>query len=436
LGGGGAVAVKLQLLADLGARRRHGKRLDALERLVDKSMVRLDDAGRDTRFGMLETIRDYAREKLRASGREAEVLRRHASWCVEAAGEPYELVERERENLRAALHWAIDEGHDVELGASICLAAHKFWLELGYLTEGRRWTAAAIAKGEDLPRSERSKAERYLCSFLVSQGDYQEARTILDRLTEEGADNDRETTLALQLRAHVEERMGDYERATQIRERSLALARTIGEPHAIGVVLNSLGLAALDRGEYERAAEIFEEALSLFRAAGEMANTAVTLHNLGEIAFRLGDNARAVTLLEESLVIGREQNLQRVLAYSSQLLGTVAVAMRDLERARALFRDAMTLDEAAGDRDGIAYVLEGFASLAAVEGNGERALRLAAAASTVRASIGSTLPPPERAAFDARMGEARAALDPDVADRAIASGAALSQRDAIRLALE
>jgi predicted ATPase/serine/threonine protein kinase/Tfp pilus assembly protein PilF len=417
--------------------------LDILERLVDKSMVRVDESGVETRFAMLDTIREYAREKLRGAGQEAVVSGLHAAWCLaiaavadEATGEDekrdaYEVLEREHENLRAALHWSIDREGDVRFGVSLCDRLYRYWIERGYLSEGRRWFTSALARDPELPRATAATTVRQLCTFAVSQGDYQEARTILETSLEspEGVD-EREVTMTLHLLAHVEERMGDYERAERSRERSLAIARKIEDLHAIGITLNSLGLAALDRGEYPRAAQFFVESLSVFRERGEMPNIAVALHNLGEIAFRLGDADRAVELLEESLAIGREYNLKRVIAYSSHVLGNVSTDTGDLARARALFREAMALNEEVGDRDGVAYVLEGLACLAAAEGDAERALRLASAAASARASIGSTLPPPEKAAFDDRMERVRATLDPDRAERAVAEGWAMSLREA------
>jgi tetratricopeptide (TPR) repeat protein len=421
--------------------------LDTLTALIDKSLVRFDELG--ARYRMLETIREYAREKLSAAGEATEVHARFFAWCEAVAARAHgegpglgaalaaDELGVEEDNLRAGLRWSIGERHEPERGLLLAIQLWRRWMPTGRWSEGRAWLEAALAAAPDAPAPVRARAVRCLSALAQEQGDFQYARTLLEATlaAQRERDETAEIIFTTFVLARVVERMGEYDRARGLLEEGLALARESGDRHMVAAELNSLGVSAHERGEYARAGELFAECLDLFREFEDVPNVAVVVHNLGELALRRGDLERAEVLLGESLATARAQGMSRLAAFSTHLIANAAAASGDYVRARTLFAEALAAHRDEGDRDGVAYVLEGLARMAVARGDAERALRLAGAAAGLRRSIGCMLPPFQQGDFDRALDAARSALGPEASASAEADGAAMPLDAAVAYAL-
>jgi predicted ATPase/transcriptional regulator with XRE-family HTH domain len=387
--------------------------LDALTSLVDKSLLRRleppdDEAVTvDTRYGMLETIREYGLEQLIAAGEDAATGERHAAWCLERAerAEP-ELegpdqarwlarLDTEHDNLRAALGWAIDR-RDAETAQRLCGALYRFWVIRGHYAEGRRWLEQALALDMDVSPAVRAKA------LLVAGGI-----------------------------AHFQ---GDDEREAMLHE-ALALYRALGNTAGAAVAHRYLGMVARSTGDYVRAATLHKEALKLYRLIGDQRGVGMTLTNLGLTAFYQRDYERAAVLLEESLALARASGARSSVAVALTNLSLVAQAQRDYERATVLQGDALDLYRLLGDQDGLAHCFENFALIATARDEPARAARLFGAAEVLRTRIGVPGRPADRDFNQRRIVALRAQLGDAAFDAAWEEGAAMSLDDAIAYAL-
>jgi tetratricopeptide (TPR) repeat protein len=383
----------------------------SLDRLADRSLVRVGEGPSATRYSMLETIREYASEKLRESGDEAAARARHAAWFLafvrQAEWEPAQSgesvrdarLEAEHDNFRAALRWAIDEGHDRETGLRFCVALNRFWVMHGYIAEGRAWTESAVAAARRPPPALRVSSVFALCVLAEAQGDLERARTVLETALAES--DEIEPTRLLRVRwrlGTVLERMGDYDAAESHLEEGLALAERHEGPPAVAALLNTLGIIAMDRHDFELARARWQRCLDIYRELDDPPNTAVALCNLGELS-----------TYEESL--------------------------GELGRARSCYAESLAIAREGGDREQVAYTLDGFARLAAAGGDAPRALRLAGAAARVGREIGLRPHPPQQTAFERALEPARLALAADEAAGALASGAEMGLDTAVAYAL-
>jgi predicted ATPase/class 3 adenylate cyclase/DNA-binding XRE family transcriptional regulator len=405
--------------------------LDGLASLVDKSLLyQVDNAdsdpswdeGGEPRFMMLETIWEYAQERLHASG-EAEAARRaHAQYYLTLAEEVepqlvgpnqgiwLDRLEIEHDNLRAALGWGI-ERDEAETALRLGAALWRFWDRHGHASEGRGWLEQALAKRAgaeelwrarglhaagnmarnqgDYPRA----AEFYEAALVLwrklgdqrglanslhgvgnttfDMGDYQRATPILEEclaLFRELGDQ-RNVALELTVLGEVALCQGDYERSQQLSQEGLALYRQIGEHWGIGLTLNNLGLAAKDQGEHDRAGMLFEESLEQFRAIGYLRGIALALNNQGHLALDQADYQRAAALCTEALAIFREIGEQWGAALALDNLGRAAHYQGDAGHAAALCEEGLTLFRSTGDRRGVANALNSLGDAARDRGN-------------------------------------------------------------------
>ncbi len=383
--------------------------LDALGSLIDNSLLLqevLPDGG--TRFSMLDTIREYALEQLTATPEVESVLRRHASHFLMLAQEAepalagpeqsawLERLERNHDNLRAALRWAQEAG-EAEVGLRLAGALAQFWERHGYTREGRAWLAALLSGGGEVPGPVRARA-------LNVAGNL----------------------------ARVE---GDYDAAVSRYEESLAIRRGLGDTQGIAVSLNNLGVAAKDRGDYPAARSYLDESLGLKRRVGERRSIAVTLNNLGLTANGQGDHAAARAFLEEALETFRDLGDKWGIALALNNLGSTALLEGDYERAAALHCSGLALRRGLKDKWGVADGLEGLARVDAAQGRLSRAARLLGAAEALRDHLGFPLPPDERQAYECRLRDLQARLGAEPFAAARAAGRAMSPEQAIEEAL-
>lgn len=374
--------------------------LEAMVRLVDHSLVQLDQERE--RYTMLDTIQEYAAERLAVSGEEDEIRRRHAGYLVQLAetAKPQltgreqarwlEQLEREHDNLRAALRWARDRGC-TDLLVRLAGALGRFWVAHGHLNEGARWLEAALAQGGETTRAR----------FDVLDG-----------------------------AAHIAFRQLDFERSQALVEEELALARTLEDAMLISRATGHLGMVVAAQGDYERATALMEEELRGYREQGATGGISVSLGNLAFVARLQGDLDRALALAAECVAHAQQAGWQENVCIGLNLLAVVAHEQGQWERARAMHRDCLRHAWAIGFKPTIAYGLEGLAVVAAKEGNMERAARLLGAVTALRASSGLPRPPYEHSLPEDVEREARHNA------AAWEEGQALSLEQAIAYALD
>jgi non-specific serine/threonine protein kinase len=389
--------------------------LEGMEALVDQSLVwqRREADGAAARLGMHQITREYALERLEASG-EAEVLRRmHAAYYLrlaEAAApqlwradqlEWLARLEREYDNLRAALGWARERGV-LELGMRLAVALWRFWSVRGQYREGRSWLEGLLTRTPPAAEQPGSGVPAGLRAISLAMAG------ILAFLQE------------------------DYGPAATQLEAGLTLARQADDKLAAVFALVGLGDLTRLQGDLERAAAQYQEALVIAPELGDARgmSSAHALQGLGAIASARGDWAQAAARFEEALALCREQGDRSFVAYCLRSLGRMALRQRDLEQAAVRLREALGLFRAVGDQVHVAKTLEELAMTATASGQAELAARLLGAEAALREAIGIPILPAERADIDAGAAPARAALGEEAWAAAFAVGQALTPEEA------
>ncbi len=389
--------------------------IDGLSSLVDKSLIQFSighpgaPSGQSTRYGMLETIREFALEQLAGSSEEAATRRRHAAYFLAMAeeisptltgreqGPSFARVAADHDNLRAALRWAETSGETTTV-LRLVVALWRFWTVRGHLQETQDLLERVIAaaEGGDVPRSLR--AEAFYC---------------LGRLVA---------------------RHRDFARATDHLKEAVTVWEDLDDWAGVARATFVLGGLAESLGDDGRATAHYEAALALHRRLGDRRMTALTLENLADAAYRQGRIEQAAPLAEEALAASREIDDTAILVQAMGGAAQVACARGDLGGAGRLLREALTLGEALGFRMGIADVLSGCAALAAAGGQAERATRLLGAADAILTAIGEPiiLHHAQRARTEA---VARAALPAEEFMAAWSAGQTLEEAAAIAEAI-
>lgn len=426
--------------------------LEKLEGLIDKSMLRREEEV-DTdkpRFAMLETIQEYASERLKSSGEEEAIRRAHAGYFRALAEEAdpklttaeqvawLGRLEVDHNNLRAALRHLVDRG-EAEEALRLAGALWRFWYLRGHLTEGRRWLEETLSPSRGASAALRAKALGGLGYLSWSQGDFGQAKALF--------------------------------------EESLALSRREGERREAAAALNGLGrVASYARGDHATARTFYEEALTIHRDLDDKWGVAKSLYFSGVAAAFQEDHAAAHPLLEEALEAFREVGDREGIADSVGVMGMMALSRGDHEEARSLVEEARTIMESLEDRPGIikalcvlgdislnqgkpgaahdlyeralailkdledewwiAWCLEGVAGVAAVQGQPARAARLFGAAQALRDETGSPRPPAYRRYYEHNLAAAKDLLDEAAFAEAWEEGRAMTSGQAIEHALE
>ncbi|HEV2072934.1 MAG TPA: tetratricopeptide repeat protein [Thermomicrobiales bacterium] len=458
--------------------------------LADKSLLQREEGteGGSPRYRMLETIREFGLEKLKASGEEETIRRRHAAFFLATAenAEPLlhemhqiswrDQLEVEHDNLRAALDWACEQ-QEAETALGISGALAEFWRMGGHHTEGRMWLARALALTDSQPSAGRALCLRGAGVLAQAQGDNDEA---IARLTEALGDwrvlgDSRRTAQTLVPLAGIATARGEYVVALELNHQALRLFETINDRAGIAGVLNQLGIIATDQGEYTRARGLYERSGSLYdligdrhgsarvlnnlgilafwqqdyrraamsfedslihwRALGDRPHTAVALANLGEALRAEGDLEHAVTVAREGLQISREVGDKRSAATALFILGSLLQHHEDNPQATEPLVEGLLLYQQIGDRLGMAWCLEALAGPASVSERPEVAAQMGGAAEVLREQVGVPLKPAELPAYRRHMDAARHAFsNPDAYHVAWTTGREMALNTVVELA--
>ena len=420
--------------------------LDGMASMVDKSLAyQAEQAKGESRFVMLETIREYAQEKLEASGEEPLTKRAHAAYCLvlaeedatgESGAEGAEWLERfalEHNNFRASLEWLRETG-DAEWGLRLGAALFRFWERRDYLAEGRDALGKLLKlAGAAAPTKARARALFAAGVLAGDQRDYASA----DALVRESLDIARQlrdtqaVAVSLNALAALAGDQGDIAVAHSLFEESMVLWRELGDQRAVSRSLSNLANVAKLQGDYPRAQSLYAECLSIFRGLGDRTGVAWSMNHQGDVARDQGDSAAARTLYEEGLAIFRELGDRWGIAGTLADLGSLEREQKNYPAALSLYQESIKIFRELDHKRGIARLLECVACSAAVQLEAERALRLAGAAAALRQNIGAPLTTAEQVKLEASLHPARQALTETLGVTAWLEGWALPVEKAI-----
>jgi len=381
-----------------------------LARLVDRSLVVAEEEAGAMRYRLLETLRQFGAEQLATSGEEARLCDRHRDWCLRLAEEGerdiwradqlacVKRLEREHDNLRAALGWTLASGGDPEPGLRIAAAMVRFWDVHGDLREGTRWLVDLL----ELPS--------------VRRGTLGWAR-------------------ALTARGYLTVLRGERAEALALLDESLTVWRQLGDPRALAVALFFRGLAVAWTGtDLDGALPSFAESLALAQQRGPRWTAYFCLYCLGETARIHGDLPRAEALLGESLALSTAAGERWGAFHALYSLAFLALMRGDADRANELAQRSLTLSLELGDTRGSTYALEALGCIVAAEGQARRAARLFGAAQALREPLGDFLSATLQADRERAVARVRAQLGEAGFTASAAAGRTLSLEQAIALA--
>ncbi len=363
--------------------------LDAITSFIDKSLIRQgEQEGGEPRLVLLEMIREYTSECLEMSG-EAEAARHaHAGYFLTLAEEAepalrgpqqvmwLERLEREHDNLRAALRWSLEQGEvsqRVEKALRLGSALWRFWQVHGHVSEGRQWLGKALTENCAGMASVRAQALYAAGMLAMDQGDYHQtvqfSEASLTLFRELGDQRGMVASLnALGYAAHIR---GENARARALLGESLTMGRAVGDRQGITQSLHFLATEAGVRGDYVAARTLYEESLAICREIGDLYTIADVLVSLANVLFNQGEHTMARSLAEEGLALCREVGDFMSLTYRRglRLLHNLAFYQSDYTVAWSLMEESLAAARKQGDRGEIAYELQRFGAIALYQGD-------------------------------------------------------------------
>ncbi|HYK29110.1 MAG TPA: tetratricopeptide repeat protein, partial [Streptosporangiaceae bacterium] len=410
---GGCDLAALQAVTSTG--QQVSDPLQELTGLLDVSLITVSEGpDGEPRAGMLSTIHQYALEQLESSAEADDAHRRHGEYYATLAEETcaglrgpghlasLDRLDAERENLSAALRWALDaavprasDDEHIEVGMRLVQALAPFWYQHGHATEGRSWLTQAVRLAGRADATS-ARLQHWLGVLLQQQGENAEA---LQRF-----------------------------------ENSLAIWRELGSRDQEARELNSLGITHRHLGHSGTARSLLEESVTIARQIGDNLILAAALTNLAQVESAAGDFDRATQLLEEALEFNAARGDTLGAAISRQSLAVIRLRADRAEEARLLLLEILPDVVSSGDAEFLATTLELLAAVCASTGDQRRAGRLAGATQTIRKIAAMPIPEPDAALLETFLGPAAATIGPQAWAAELAAGQALSQDEAIELA--
>lgn len=417
--------------------------IDLLTSLVEKSLVLFEERDREGRYRMLETVRDYAVEKL-ADGDPGEWRDRHlasfADWVAEA--EPHltgadqvewlERLEAEHDNLRAAQDWAVGGQGSVERGLRLAGALRVFWAVRGHAREGIGRLEALLAGAEG---SAAVRGKAYLCAgrLAIRLSDYDRARTHLEEalaLARQTGDQ-RDEARAHNFLGSLAYYLGDSVLARSHYAKALQIIGENGSVQARATLIGNLANAEAALANADRAAELFAESIALLKGYGDVQNAALHLGNLGRLHLDLARFEQAIGPLEEALALAEASGFVLVHAATLQDLALCMLSFGDVQAARARLTASLSLSERTGDRRSIVGALRAFVALLAAEGHPRDAALIAGAADAFADESGDVRDPNEQHRYESTLAQLRDTFGATAFEAAVREGGALSGDQAI-----
>jgi predicted ATPase/predicted Ser/Thr protein kinase len=399
--------------------------LEGMTSIVDKSLIQqVETATGEPRFTMLETIREYAREKLDASSEGEAARRAHAAYCLVLAEEGATVeggtgeadwlkrLDLEHDNFRAALEWLTETRYEewaLRLGAALL----RFWDTREYLAEGRDSLDKLLKiPGTFIPTKARERTLIAAGVLATSQRDYGSADQYFRESLEVARqlEDKQGAAVSLNAMAALARDQSDVARARSLFEQSLELWRELGDWKAVARSLSNLASVVKMQGDFPRANALHGECLSIFRGLGDQTGVGWSLDCQGDIARDQGDFRGARKLYEQGLALFRELGDCWGIAGTLADLGSLAKEQGDCPAAIGLYQESLKIFRDLDYKRGIARLLECFACSAAAQLQPARALRLAGAATRLRQGIGAPLSLAEQSKLEAILDSARLAM--------------------------
>jgi predicted ATPase/transcriptional regulator with XRE-family HTH domain len=383
-----------------------------LGELVEQSLVIANTGanGNESRYGMLEPVRQYAKEKLEENEENEETRQRHAAYFLDLTDRAAQELTRaeqdawlerlghEHDNLRAALSWLL-EREDAEDAARLGWDLMWFWHIRGHLAEGRRWMERTLALEDSLTSTGRAKAMTVVAALAFAQA--------------------------------------NFDRTTALTEEASRLAREAGDWEVLSLANLYAGSAALGRGEHNRAAAFATESVELYRTLGDQVGVGLALILLVHVALGEGDFVRAERLLDESEELLRAAGSWWNLTANLSTRALVAQLLGDHARTVVVLREGLALAPRLRDTQAVVYNLEGLAGALAMLGKGRRAARLFGAVEALRERTGSAITlSPWRELHERHLESLRTRLDAEELAAAWAEGRSMTFEQAVAYALE
>jgi predicted ATPase/DNA-binding CsgD family transcriptional regulator len=429
--------------------------LDLLTRLVDRSLVIVDQQDEEERYRMLETIRQYARDRLLESGESERMQDRHLNFFLQLAEEAapqlegadqilwLNRLERDHDNFRAALGWALESeigeagAARAESGVRLAGALWWFWFWHSHLSEGRKWLRQAIARSQEVSPAARANVLCAAGHLALAQSDHEQARAPLDQSLNLYREQDNRPGIAnaLLFLGWLEWDIGDPALSAKLHEEGLNLSGQFGNKWGVAKALQMLGQHEYFFGDYSRAASLLEEGLVLFRELGNQWGMGIQLKYLSHTATSLGSFEKAKALANECLAVFRQVGDKRQVALALYAMALATHGQGDNKGARDMLAQALPVLCETQDKYHVACCLQALGGIACAEEEYERAASVFAAAEALSQTIGvrMLIQPPD---LERQLATTRARLDEATFTKAWAAGRALTLEHAIAYALE
>jgi predicted ATPase len=430
--------------------------MDGLSGLVNKSLVNVEEKDGESRYRYLETIRQYAMEKLLESGESGDARTRHLAHFMQVcrrAEEKFRTAERrmwvhrlevEHDNIRSALDWALENEPEAALQMVCSLAG--FWLSRSYMTEGSTWCQAAISRAEALSTAgpnidqTRSRAYSSLAMLSINHGDHQTGQTAARKGVALARQVDDPLLLAraLHFLGMSSTFLGDVTLAFDSLHESEGLCRKFGYQDDLASVLESLTYATMEMHGSQAAEQLqayMEESLALSQGSVDPEAAVRTEGILSRLAFYRGDLSEARRHADLMLDLHREMGDQLSVTGHQTAMAHVARQMGNYREALALYRETLPDWQKMGHRGAVAHQLECFAFIAKAQEQGERAVKLMSAAEALREASNSPMTPQERIEYTNEVDGLRAGMDEKTFVSLWAEGRSMTMEQAIEYAL-
>jgi predicted ATPase len=396
---------------------------EGISKLVEKSLLERKELHGESRFRMLETIREFAFEALERGGESEILLQRHGDYFLTLA-ENAELKLRgpdqatalarldvEYDSLCSALRWST-RNNQLDKSLRFVCALWRFWHVRGYLTEGRQWMMPVLAATQLTRNSFHAEAMLGAAVLAIWQKDFRGARALLNNaltLSQDLREREIEAFVLIYM-SIITGSEGDFGETSRLEQESLRVFRSLGNKWGTAFALNQSGVTAREQGDYDAASRYHGESLRLFREVGDKRNVARALGNLGVVLEWRGECDEAETLLNECLFSSRELNDRVMIAECLFYLGSLATKKDDFDAARSLLAQSLVLSQEIGHIEVVARCLEEFAACAWMQEQPERVALLLGSAEALREATNSPISPAYRIENQRYLANARAAL--------------------------
>src|SRR5688572_21257590 len=431
--------------------------MDGLSGLVNKSLVKVEEQDGESRYRYLETIRQYAMEKLLESGDTVDARNRHLAYFIDYARDAEEhfgtaqrlmwvnRLEVEHDNLRSALGWGLESNPESALQMVRSLAG--FWLSRSYMTEGCNWCQAAISRAEasatDRHNIDETLAQAYsaLARLSINRGDHHTGQTAARKGVALARQLDDPLHLArtLHFLGMSSVFLGDVTLAFEALHESEGICRKFDYKDELASVLQSLAYATMEIHGSPAAKQLqsyMEESLALSRGSVDPEAAVRSEGILAKLAFYRGDLAEARKHADLMLDLHKEMGDQLSVTGHQSGMAHVARQLGNFDEALSLYRETLRDWQRIGHRGAVAHQLECFAFIAKAQEQGERAAKLMSAAKALREASSSPRTPQESLEYDREVAGLRAGMDEKTFNSLWAEGRAMSMEQVIEFALE